>query len=251
MASRWIRIDTTWSSSAWLAELGPAPRLCWIELLCYVKAHGTAGKVKALTPTVASRLWGVTRNAVTDLLKAAEKDGALVLEDDMWVVTGWAEHQQDATAPERMRRYRQRQQQDTPPGAGDPVTDVTRNDTSTETETETETVKRTLSHARAHEGHVHAGLVGWLNGHSDCLDGLDYFAQLALWGLYGPDGTDPMAWGSTPESDRPRMLAAAVHRWSGEGHERINNRLFRKILGTVIEEQANGKREVKHVRVER
>lgn len=135
--SRWIRVDTTWSTSAWVVDLSPEARLCWIELLCYVKAHGYAGEVKRLSYGAASRLWGVTRNAVTEMEQAAMEDDALLSEDGRWVITGWGDYQQDKTAAERMRRYRQRQQQDTSDGVPQGVTGVTRNEPPTETETET------------------------------------------------------------------------------------------------------------------
>lgn len=143
--SRWIRLDTTWSQSEWLAVLPAASRLAWVELLCYVKAHGYAGAAKRLTPVVAARVTGVTRNDFECMEKAAIEDGALVIDGGEWIVTGWGDRQSDRTAAERMRKYRERQQQDTPPGQERNVTGVTRNgrhaqSTETETETYTDTV---------------------------------------------------------------------------------------------------------------
>jgi len=142
-SSRWIRLDTTWSSSSWVAELPPEGRLAWVELLCHVKAHGTAGRVRALSAVVAARMWGVTRDSVTGMLEAAQIDGALVVEDGEWVLTGWSTYQPDKTARDRQRRHRQRQQLDTPVIHTPPVTPVTRDvryvtPTKTETGTKTE-----------------------------------------------------------------------------------------------------------------
>jgi hypothetical protein len=140
-ASRWIRIDTTWSQSEWVAALEPEARLAWVELLCHVKAHGYAGSVKRLPANVAARLWALRVTAVTQMEEAAIADQALVIDDGEWVITGWSARQSDPKAADRMKRYRERQQRDTPSAT---VTDVTRNGrnvtatTPTETETETE-----------------------------------------------------------------------------------------------------------------
>ena len=140
--SRWIRLDTTWDHSEWVAAMDPEAQLAWVKLLCHVKAHGYAGSVKRLTPAVAARVWGLRVTSVTEMEAAAIEDEALVIEDDEWIITSWSERQSDPTAAERMRRYRERQQEDTPEP---PPDDVTRNErnvtgvTPTETETYTET----------------------------------------------------------------------------------------------------------------
>ena len=159
MSSRWIRLDTGWSSSGWIAALPPESRLCWPELLCYAKAHGIAGRVKALAPPVAARLWSVTRDAVTTLVTAAKEDGALLEEDGEWVITGWGTYQGDPTAPDRSRRYRQRQHNDGPEPPPETVTPVTRDVTPvtttvtvTETMTETEESKNTRTTGRDNGG---------------------------------------------------------------------------------------------------
>jgi hypothetical protein len=103
---RWIRLNTTWSASEWLAALTPAQRLCWPELLCYVKAHGTQGRCKRSHAAIR----GVTRDDVAALEQAALKDGALQIEGGDWIVTGWREYQKaDESAPTRARRYRNKQ----------------------------------------------------------------------------------------------------------------------------------------------
>lgn len=141
-SSRWIRLDTTWSQSEWLAELDAETRLAWIELLCHVKAHGYAGSAKRLAHVVAARNWGVSADAVRRIEAAAIEDGALVVDEGDWIITGWENHQSDPTAAERMRRYRERQQALSEKA---PESDVTRNGrnvtevTPTKTETYTET----------------------------------------------------------------------------------------------------------------
>jgi len=136
MSNRWLRIDTTWSQSEWLAELEPECRLVWIELLCYTKAHGTDGRVKA-GHVALRRVTGVTRDVVAKLVTAAIEHGALEFDDGMWVVTGWQKYQGDPTSAERSRRYRQGRQQDTKTVTSRSVTRVDRDVTPTETETET------------------------------------------------------------------------------------------------------------------
>jgi hypothetical protein len=140
MISRWIRLDTTWSQSGWVAALEPEARLAWVELLCHVKAHGYAGSVKRLSPNVAARLWGLRVTAVTDMEAAATSDDALIIDEDEWIITGWSQRQSDPKAAERMRRYRERQQEDAELSTEADVTRNARNVTeTTPTETETET----------------------------------------------------------------------------------------------------------------
>lgn len=139
---RWFRLDTTWSQSEWVAGLEPAARLCWVEMLGYVKAHGFNGRAKKLATNVAARNWGVTRNAVTAMLEAAESDDALRVEGDDWVIANWPEYQGDPTAAERNKRYRQSKSRLSPLRRSR-VSDVAlRSVTPTETETETETETR-------------------------------------------------------------------------------------------------------------
>jgi len=144
MSRRWIRLDTTWSQSEWLADLEPEQRLVWVELLCYAKAHGTDGRVKASTVAL-RRVTGVTRDGVDKLVTAAIRHGALEVEDGLWVLTGWKTYQGDATSAERSKRYREKGQQLTPFVTTRSVTPVTRDDTPV-TPTETETEKK---HTRA------------------------------------------------------------------------------------------------------
>jgi hypothetical protein len=145
MSKRWIRVDTTWSQSEWLAELEPECRLVWIELLCHAKAHGTDGVVKA-SYVALQRVTGVTRNGVHKLVTAAIEHGSVTVEGSCWVITGWREYQGDTTAAKRMKAYRQRQQQDTEAEPLRPLRVTHRNDTPvTPTETETETIKTDMS----------------------------------------------------------------------------------------------------------
>jgi len=107
--NRYIRVDTMWSSSDWLAVLSAEARLVWIELLCYTKNAGRDGKVKALNPIVAGRMWSLGEESVRQLLLAAEKHGAIRIEGQNWVVAKWPEYQSDSTAAERKRKQRERE----------------------------------------------------------------------------------------------------------------------------------------------
>lgn len=109
---RWIRLDVTWDVSEWVGLLEPSAQLAWIKLLCYVKAKGVGGSVKAMGPRIAAKVWGLPVRAVQDMEEAARKDGALYRENGSWTVTGWDEYQKpDPTAAKRMRRYRAKQRE--------------------------------------------------------------------------------------------------------------------------------------------
>ena len=107
--NRYIRLDTMWDASAWLQPLSSEAQLVWIKLLCYAKNAGRDGRVKALVPMVASRMWFVGEESVRQLLIAADQHGAIALNGPDWVVTKWGEYQGDAGSAERSKRYRERQ----------------------------------------------------------------------------------------------------------------------------------------------
>lgn len=121
--NRFIRLDTMWDASRWLAPLSSECRLCWVLLLCYVKAHGRDGRAKALDPARAARMWYVGEESVRQLFLAAESHGAVHVEGSDWVVDKWSEYQGDSTANERMKRYRERKSE----SESVVVTAVTRN----------------------------------------------------------------------------------------------------------------------------
>lgn len=128
--ARWIRLDTTWDASEWLFVLSPESQLAWVKLLCYVKTDGTNGRVKALSPVVAAKRWGIGSESVDKLVNAAVSHGAIVTENGEWCVTKWREYQiTDATALDRKRKQRAAQKQN--PGSkrsrkSRNVTEVTR-----------------------------------------------------------------------------------------------------------------------------
>jgi len=142
-SGRWFRLNTTWSQSEWLAELTPAARLAWVELLGYVKAHGYAGRARTVSPAVLGRMIAIEPDDIRAMLAAAAADDALQVDDGEWVVTGWRDHQGDATAAERVRKYREK----TPP---DGVTDVTRNARNVTDVTPTETERKTDNKPSSH-----------------------------------------------------------------------------------------------------
>lgn len=143
MARRWIRLDATWEDSEWLDALDGTAAGCWPRILCMMKRDGIGGRCRRPAPAVLARRWRVPVEAVVALEAAAIADGALAIEDDEWICTGWADYQDvDPTAAQRKRRERERKK------ATQPVTRDTRDtgrDLSCATETETETEETTVS----------------------------------------------------------------------------------------------------------
>lgn len=107
----WIRLETSWALSEWLAPLSSEARLCWVMLLCHVKAQGQHGTCRALSPLVAARHWFVGEESVRQMLMAAEAHGALVVSEGVWTISKWRDYQGDPTAAERQRRRRDRQKE--------------------------------------------------------------------------------------------------------------------------------------------
>ena len=127
MAVRWIRLDTTWSQSEWIADLPPASRLAWIELLCFVKSHGVAGSVKKPSNALFAQIWGLSKSSVEAMLAAASHDGAVVFDGADIVITGWGVLQMDTKAAVRMKAYRERLKGESLDQGPPSVTPVTRN----------------------------------------------------------------------------------------------------------------------------
>lgn len=227
--SRWIRLDTTWSSSGWIAALSPASRLVWVEILCYIRAHGVDGRAKRLTPEVVSSRYvtGVTCRDVTALLDAAIDDGALKIDGGDWVITNRDVFVGDPTSAVRSRRYRESKSRLSPSRDERARSVTSRDATPTVTVTDTDT-------------ELHSAARDPLDPENP-WDGLDPLVSSSLRGLYGGGGrtgTDEAVWRDGAGVDREACLATAIMRWRSEGHAEFRARLFRRILESVIEEQS-------------
>ena len=104
---RWIRVNTGWDDTEWIAGLSSEARLSWIMLLCHVKRDGIGGACKVLAFSVAARKWGVKATAVAEMIEAGRVDGAIYEADGEWSIAAWDKYQPDSSA-ERVRRYRER-----------------------------------------------------------------------------------------------------------------------------------------------
>lgn len=111
--ARWIRLNTDYADSAWLDVLPGDTRRLWPDVLCWVKAKGTAGECKAPDLDVFSRKVDAQRERVSTLLQAAVQDGAMEITKDSWTVCNWSVYQPfDKTATDRKRAERARQKKD-------------------------------------------------------------------------------------------------------------------------------------------
>lgn len=106
---RWLRLDAQWDDTEWVMLLGPLAQLAWIKLLCYAKRDGRRGVVHALTNKAAAKKWGVTENAVEDMVFQARQDGALKIDGDKWIVTKWSDYQEPDQDGWAKRKQKQRQ----------------------------------------------------------------------------------------------------------------------------------------------
>lgn len=132
---RWIRLDLSWSHSQWLSVMSAESRLAWVELLCYVKGFGTAGRARAMTPDRFARMIYVGEESVRQMLNAAHMHGALAIIENDWVIAKWAQYQGDETGAERQRRFKENRKSRDGNGGNALVTVVTATETVTETET--------------------------------------------------------------------------------------------------------------------
>jgi hypothetical protein len=130
---RWLRINVSWSDSEWLFDQPPGIRLAWIEMLCYTKQNGMSGRVKSMSPTVASSKWRISKDDIVTLQTVAQRDGALQIEDGDWIIANWCKYQ--AESLDRVKRFREKErtkEKDSP-------SQSIENNNNTERDTETET----------------------------------------------------------------------------------------------------------------
>jgi hypothetical protein len=89
MAERWLRLNATWGESEWLIVLPPLQRLTWIEILCWVKLRGVAGRCRRPSTASVRVRTGVPEADIEALEKAAVEAEALAIEGDEWVIVKW------------------------------------------------------------------------------------------------------------------------------------------------------------------
>jgi hypothetical protein len=204
--------------------LEPAAQLAWIKLLCYVKRDGRKGEAAMMTPKVAAKRWDVSVRAVQEMLRAAveEKDGGLKVEGRSWQVVKWDEYQEpDRTAATRKRRQRERESH----GGVTGVTPMSRRDTVAR-DHRPPTTDRTAPSSEGAVPHQRAR-------------GVDPIRSVkGMYGWEGSEGTDPLLLKAFEDhGDRDRCLSIAIARMEAEGRE-YQGKFFRRILETVIAEQA-------------
>ncbi len=106
---RWLRLDVSTFESEWLAGLHPEAQHAWTRLLLHTKSQGTGGSVKRLGPVAVERAWGITALRLQEMENAAIEDGALVVRDGHWIVTGWDTYQKpDRTNSLRQKNFREK-----------------------------------------------------------------------------------------------------------------------------------------------
>lgn len=107
--ARWVRLNVDWDESRWLAALPWHVRAAWPLVLCYVKKNGTGGRCRE---PIAARWAGahdMPEEVITALLAASIASGALLIEDEHWVIAKWDEYQRpDTTNAERQKRFKER-----------------------------------------------------------------------------------------------------------------------------------------------
>ena len=101
---QWIKLTTDWDQSAWVAEMSPEARLCWVLLLCHAKPN------KGTFSTPIKVRWcfyhGVSEGAFDEMVAAAVAHGAMEC-NGVWTITSYSDYQDYST--DRVRAFRERQ----------------------------------------------------------------------------------------------------------------------------------------------
>lgn len=105
--SRWFRVNCDWWESEWVNALEPEACLSWILLLGRVKTHGLGGRLKIASTALLARQWPVGEKGIKQMLKAAEDNGALIVDGDSWIIAGWSKYQGDESNADRQKRFRE------------------------------------------------------------------------------------------------------------------------------------------------
>lgn len=183
-ASRWFRLNCDWWESEWLSVLSAEARLAWVLFLGRAKTHGSGGVLKKSPTELLARQWLIGEEAILQVLKAAEQNGAVTSDGNSWLITGWAKFQGDPTAAERQAEFRRRRQLEKIDSQAEPVepkkakrngSNALRNGvTVTETVTETVTMTETNTANAVAVVQEPPGLWGKYLSHHKERSGKDY-----------------------------------------------------------------------------
>lgn len=88
ITSKWLALSVDWMDSEMFDDSSVGARLAWICLLCHVKAVGRAGKAKVRAKSF-SRKYNVSVRSVEEMLKTAQKFGALSIDGDVVTLCNW------------------------------------------------------------------------------------------------------------------------------------------------------------------
>lgn len=88
----WIAIAIDWMDSDMFDDATPAARLAWVCLLCHAKSSGRGGRV-VVRKNAFLRRYQLSERALTDMLAAAQKCGAITVEGETVTVCNWRAYQ--------------------------------------------------------------------------------------------------------------------------------------------------------------
>jgi hypothetical protein len=88
----WLALAIDWNDSPMFDGSNHGVRLAWIDLLCFVKAQGRAGKVRLRDKAFANQ-YRLTVEAVEEMLVKATNGGAITRQGDEVTVLNWKQYQ--------------------------------------------------------------------------------------------------------------------------------------------------------------
>jgi len=108
---KWFKLWATAPTDAELQALDPSMRWAWIGAACYTAIHGTKGVLTLPVNGLAglALFMAVESSTVTEALRKLPHLTVKIVTRNVTVTwDNWQRFQQDTSAAERMRRYRQR-----------------------------------------------------------------------------------------------------------------------------------------------
>lgn len=88
----WLALAIDWNDSPMFDDANHGVRLAWVNLLCFVKAQGRAGKVRLRGKAFANQ-YRLTVEAVDEMLVKANNGGAITRQGDEVTVMNWKQYQ--------------------------------------------------------------------------------------------------------------------------------------------------------------
>jgi len=97
---------------------------------------------------------------------------------------------------------------------------------------------------------THAEFSTWMGEHARCLANLEPLTQMAVWGVWGPHGTQAHDWRGIESPRQQPILATVILTYAAEGKRGFHRPFFSKILNRTIDDAIASERQAEQTGAE-